>query len=310
MGELVGYVTQTRGAPFEGIEGTHRGDSTGRSLTAFTATRKNGAVVGATFTTQQEARRALQNEVGPPLLQWRRADTNNNRIERYEGRDPRFYPGDLRLTGGAWLRGDQGVRQSAGPTSSDPRRVARWSSFNTPGTLTAATEATVATRPAFGEGAMGGRDALVFDTTELRHMDMNLTLAPDYEVHSVARWRDAGRDQIVVQSDGGFFISVDAGGDWMVDAGGTLINAGAAVAGQIELITVRSDASGPSTEVYRNGTLVGSAASAPASGLFSVSDPADAWYEHIGEILIIPELPNFRITEQLFGYFGRRYPLG
>lgn len=307
MGELVGYVTQTRGGPFEGIQQV-RGDSTGRSLAAFTASRRDGTVVGVEFTTQQAARRAIENEVGPPLLRWTRVNTNNNRIERYEGRDPRFFPGDLRLEGGGWMRGDQGVREAATSVAGAPRRVTRWSSFNTPGVLTAAVQPTIADAPEFGEGALAGRDALVFDATELRSMTTNLTLVPDFEVHVVSRWRDAGRDQIAVQSDGGFFVAV-VGGDWIIDAGGTLINAGAAVAGQPELITVRSDASGPLTEVYRNGVSAASAADAPVTGTFAISDSTDAWYQHLAEVLVIPELPNFRITQQLFGYYDRYYRL-
>lgn len=307
MGEILGYATQVTGGPFQGLLGQHA--QSARALGSFTATKRDGTVVGTGFRSMKAAQDGLQGAVGGPRLRWVRINPNDTRIERYAGVSPYFDPSDLetRLVGGAWWRGDQGAREAG---RGGAIVVPQWSSFGTPGTIVTST-APAGFEPTLSAAGVDGRPALEFNVAGTDTLNTTLigALAAPMSAYTVSVWEAAGRDQILVTNDGsGFEIRVTAGGTWEVDVGGATISAGAAVSGRPEVISVRSNDVGPTSTVYRGRTAVATVADSVSAGDFIISDLPDAWHRYAAEILLIPEYTNPALHEQILAYIYRRYP--
>lgn len=308
MGEILGYATQVTGGPFQGLLGQHA--QSARALGSFTATKRDGTVIGTGFRSMAEAQNAVQAAVGGPRLRWTRTNPNDVRIERFAGSSPFFSPSDLRerLEGGAWWRGDQGVREAA---RAGGVVVPQWSSFGTPGAIVTATTPAVTFEPTLSADGVDGRPALEFNLAGTDSLDTTLigTLAAPMSAYTVSVWEPAGRVQVLLTNGGaGFEIRVTAGGDWEVDVGGSTISAGAAVAGRPEVISVRSNDVGPSSTVYRGRTAVATVVDAVAAGDYVISDLPDAWHRFAAEVLLIADFTNPALHSEILEYIYRRYP--
>jgi len=305
MGEVVGYVSRNRGSASLALDGLPAVQANPSQFNGFTAITASGIVIGTQFPGAREAQLGVENTVGLKL-QWK-LDRSDQNYERYIGSSPFLFPGDFDNEGGIWLRASSGARQVARASDPGVRFVPSWASQDgTPGRRF--TQATDADQPTFAAEAINGRKAVQFDTATTEFMTSNISgqLGGPFSAFAVARYRDASRDQVLIQSDGGFAIRVTAAGVLEVDAGASTINGGSVTDGQVFALAVLMSAT--ETSLYLDGQLVGVASDAASDGDWTLSDAADAWAGDIGEIYINPRLLTVVQALQLLdGYYNRTY---
>lgn len=304
MGEIVGYVSRTGGMGFVELSGLPPVRANPSQLNSFSASTVSGGPIEGSFGSLGAAQIAVEGTFGR-RLQW--TVERNRGGEVYVGRSPFIFPGDYPNAGGLWLRGSRGVRQVARATDPGARFAASWASLD--GTAgRQAIQLTDADQPTYVADAVNGQPALTFDVSTTEFMTTNLVgqLGAPFSGFHVIRYRDAGRDQIVVQSDGGYELRVTAGGVLELEVGAGTINGGAVTDG--EILIVSSIMSSTATSLSRNGVVVGSTANVAAAGDWTISDPADAWGGDIAELYFYPnELTQTQADELLTNYFNRLY---
>lgn len=316
MGEIQGFVTRSLGAPRFRMGGVSAGVLPVGLTNQFTASRRDGTVIGGGFGSARAAMLAVENAVGGGLLKWARADFNN--IEHYRGERLAFWPGDLGdlLEGGGFWRADIGLRLvPTGPAPLTTQQVTRWAARLPPASQIASSS-TLLAAPLYADASAitttTGRPALRFSGGDAMSTTL-VALVPPYTFFFGVTYRVAAparREVIFERDDGGNYrIGVTAAGNWhMVTPDGGTILGPAAQDGETAVIHFEQSSAG--LEVFLNGVSFGTSPLVPGAQTFSFSSLATAedWEGDIFDILFLARIPNVALRTTIlnyyFGYYG------
>lgn len=308
MGELVGFVTRSRGAANLDMFGV-TGQSPAGQHNQFVACKINGVRIDS-YATLAQARQAVEKSTGSGLLKWTRVDLPN-RIEHWEGRSTDFYPGDLGplLEGGGWWKGGVAL---VGPNAVQSK-VSRWVSQDGSAApnLVQATQATLADRPSLVTEDVGALPAMGFSTNVTEFMGTNLTIVSPMTIVAVVKPELCahGLSQVVVQSAGfSYYLDAAAGYRWTFSLAAAAVSGPVATMGDAAIISVISNTvAAGGAEAFINGVSFGTLNLQAASNQVSISDAVTSWGGTISELIMVPAALGLPKHDALVTYCRKKY---